>query len=491
MRRNFRSAAIIIFFVMMLLSPANVAAQDYRHIYNQALQDAMLVEKEEVCNGLVSIDRSNKDLIWQDGRVLVVTWTKHPESYPVGNKITTLWGDTWVTVVPELKDFVKRNKLSEENTLRIEQVLGLPPESGNMWFAELWVNPEDLFRPSPDPEINDTRADLSLKYSVSEEHRTWFNNTIMSLYFGKKNYPWTRLGYTYDWGNPQSEIGLSEYIIRRGSSVIVNSLRSNEIYIKLAKEGGSYSMAPENRTAERQLDKRQLLDTVFQVSTINALLQGVYDGEITCRELKKQGNFGIGTFEGLDGEMIMLDNDIYQVKDDGTVIFPENRVTSPFATVTFFDTDFKQRVRDIESSNSLQQLLNKTISNKNLIYAIRLDGKFKYVKARSVPGQVKPYPPLAEATKNQPVFEFANIKGTLVGFWFPQYVQGINVSGYHLHFISEDRKHGGHLLDCNVDDGLIQVDRSGDFHMMLPQGEAFSAVELSTDRSKELEKVGN
>jgi len=267
MRRKLNSATIIILFIMMILSSLCVttqvyAAQDYRYIYNQALQDAMLAEKEEVCDYLAPIDRNNKNLIWQDNRVLVVTWTKHPESYPVGKTVTARWGDTWVTVVPEIKDFVRKNKLSGENALRIEQLLGLPPDSGYKWFAELWVKPEDLFRPSPDPEINDTRADLTLKDSVSQEHRRWFNNTIMSQYFGNKNYPWTRLGYTYDWGNPQSEIGLSEFVIKKGSSVIVNSLCSNEIYMKLAKESGSYSAAPLNQTAIRMLEKRQLLDTV-------------------------------------------------------------------------------------------------------------------------------------------------------------------------------------------------------------------------------------
>lgn len=492
MRGILRTAAFLIVLLMTLFSPLQTtqqafAAQEYGHVYSQALQDAMLAEGGEICSSLVSIDRGNKDIIWQDDRVLVVTWTKFPQSYPVGKEVTTWWGDTWVTVVPELRNFVNRNELTDENTLRVEQVLGLPAESGNKWFAEVWVRPEDLFRPSPDPEINDTVADLNFKDTTARDHRTWFDNTVLSQYFGDRKYPWTRLGYTYDWGNPRSEVGLSEFVIKKGASVIVKSLYTNEGYIRLAR--GDRGVTPDSPATAPDLEKRRLLDTVFQVSTINALLQGVYDGEITCGDLKRQGDFGIGTFEGLDGEMVVLDNDIFQVKGDGTVISPENGVKSPFASVTFFEADTRQTVKDIDSSDSLQKLLDQTITNKNLIYGVRLDGSFKYVRTRSVPAQAKPYPPLAEVTKNQPTFEFSNIDGTLVGFWCPQFIQGINVPGYHLHFISKDRKHGGHLLDCKIADGLVQVDSSGDFHMMLPRGDEFGRAELSADRSEELEKV--
>ncbi|MFZ5642872.1 MAG: hypothetical protein ACOY46_04680 [Bacillota bacterium] len=238
MCRMLRHTSFLVVFVLAVLCNLNMAwaEQDNRYIYNQALQDAMLAEEDEICRSLIAIAPGNKNLVWQEGCVLVVTWTRYPESFPPGKEITTRWGDTWVTAVPELKQFVLKNELSEENTLRIEQVLGLPPQSGNMWFAELWVKPDDLFRPSPDPEITDTEACLKFKDSVTEEHKAWFNNTIMFLYFGDKKYPWTRLGYTYDWGNPCSEIGLSEFVIRKGSSITVKSLQSNEAYIKQARE---------------------------------------------------------------------------------------------------------------------------------------------------------------------------------------------------------------------------------------------------------------
>ncbi len=465
------------------------AAQSYTRIYSQALQDAMLAKESDICHSLVSIDPASKNLLWRDGRVLVVTWTKYPESYPVGTEVTTYWGDTWVTAVPELKDFITSNNLSPLDTLRVEQLLGLPPGSGYKSFAELWVKPADLFRPAPDNEINDTWAGLAFNDSVSDGYKTWFNNNILSLYFGNKKCPWTRLGYTYDWGNPRSKIGLSEFVIKKGAVVTVNSLQSNEDYINPAPGAPIFPVSAQEQPAAFDPERRMQLDTVFQVSTINALLQGLYDGVITCGDLKNRGNFGIGVFAGLDGEMVELDNNIYQIKADGKVYCPGDEEIIPFATVTFFETDSLQPVKNINTLDNLQQMLDKMITNKNYFYAVRLDGVFNYVKTRSVPGQEKPYPPLAKVTASQPTFEYKNIKGAIVGFWCPQYVEGISVPGYHLHFISEDRTRGGHLLECGVVEGLVRIDSSADFHMMLPEGDDFSKADLVADRSEEIKKV--
>lgn len=228
-------------------------------------------------------------------------------------------------------------------------------------------------------------------------------------------------------------------------------------------------------------------DTVFQVSTINALLQGVYDGSMTCRQLKGQGDLGIGTFEGLDGEMIALDGQIFQVKADGKVYSVNDQERVPFAAFTFFEADQKRKVRNIGNYEQLQKQINQLIPNKNLFYAIRIDGTFSYVKNRSVPKQIKPYPVLVEVTKNQPTFELNNVEGTLIGFWCPEYVQGINVPGYHLHFITKDRQAGGHLLECRLVEGNLMVDTSADFHLVLPVDGDFGKVDLGKDSKKELE----
>jgi hypothetical protein len=108
--------------------------------------------------------------------------------------------------------------------LRLEQLLGLPPAKGYTKFVELWVDPDDLFRPSPDPEVTDTVAQLDFPAGVSAEHRSWYEENLNTTY------PWTRLGYTYDWGNPASEVGLSEFVIRKGAAVTIRSVTPTNAY---------------------------------------------------------------------------------------------------------------------------------------------------------------------------------------------------------------------------------------------------------------------
>jgi len=230
-------------------------------------------------------------------------------------------------------------------------------------------------------------------------------------------------------------------------------------------------------------------DAVFQVSTINGLLQGLFDGEVTCGELKKKGDLGIGTFDGLDGEMILVDGRVLQVKASGKVRPAPDWFKTPFATVVFFSPQYTKTVKAVSGLDDLQVLLDDFITNRNMFSGIRIDGTFSYVKTRSVPRQVKPYPPLVEATKNQPEFEMRNVRGTIVGFYCPPYVEGINVPGYHLHFVTQDRSQGGHLLECVLEEGKVQMDPIGEFRMKIPTGRDFADADLTMDLNKEMEEV--
>ena len=227
-------------------------------------------------------------------------------------------------------------------------------------------------------------------------------------------------------------------------------------------------------------------EAAFQVSTLSALLRGIYDGAITCGELKQHGNFGIGTLEGLDGEMVLLDGQVYQVKADGRVLAVGDQAKTPFATVTFFAEPKSIELSNIATFKEAQHALESILPNRNIFYAFRIDGTFSYIKTRSVPRQDKPYPPLAEVTKNQPVFEFQNIKGTLVGFWCPDYIQGINVPGFHLHFISADRSAGGHVIDFTMLEGTAKIAKLSNFNLMLPDNDGFRSVELAKDWHSEI-----
>jgi acetolactate decarboxylase len=231
-------------------------------------------------------------------------------------------------------------------------------------------------------------------------------------------------------------------------------------------------------------------DTVTQVSTIDALLAGAYDGQMSCAELRRHGDFGIGTFHALDGEMVLFDGIVYQVKADGEVTTPGGGTTTPFAAVCCFDADSVLVLSRPMGRAAFEKLLDKSYPDRNAIYAICVEGRFRQMKTRSVPAQKKPYPPLAEVTRHQPIFTMEEASGVLVGFRLPPYVKGINVPGYHLHFISDDRTQGGHVIDFTIEEGVVEMDRCHRFVMILPEGESdFSRLDLSRDRARELESV--
>jgi acetolactate decarboxylase len=219
-------------------------------------------------------------------------------------------------------------------------------------------------------------------------------------------------------------------------------------------------------------------ETMYQVSTFNALSQGVFDGSETLGALKQHGDTGLGTLNALDGELICLDGTFYQVKSDGSVVKASDNATTPFAVVTFFDTDRKVNMTNITSLASYLAALNGTLENRNVMYVLEAHGRLSHVRTRSVPAQQKPYPALTEAVKNQTVFDFDDIDGTIVGVWFPDYMAGVNVAGFHLHFIADDRRRGGHLLDFSAADLVTTIDVTNNFYMALPGGSDFGRADI-------------
>ncbi len=230
-------------------------------------------------------------------------------------------------------------------------------------------------------------------------------------------------------------------------------------------------------------------DTLFQASTIDALLQAVYDGSVTFDELATHGDLGIGCGDRLDGELVGVDGEWYLVRTDGRAYPVAGSATTPFAAATFFDPDMTVTIDEPMNLTALEGYLETELPSKNLFYAIRMDGTFPQVVTRSVPIQEKPYPRLADVVANQTVFTFENVTGTAVGFWTPELAKGINVPGYHLHFITSDRTAGGHLLDMTVTEGSVQVDTTTNFTMALPLRGDFWTVDLSGDLSDDLERV--
>lgn len=214
---------------------------------------------------------------------------------------------------------------------------------------------------------------------------------------------------------------------------------------------------------------------LFQTSTIAALLEGAYDGDVTFADLAERGDLGLGTLDACDGEMIAVDGSFMRAAVDGTVNVVAPEATTPFAVVTFFRPVLRLGLEDALEQDGLLELVDEHVGKGRACHALRVDGRFDRVTTRSVPRQSKPYPPLTEVVKRQRVVDHRDVDGTIVGFRFPDYAQGLNVAGYHLHFVTSDRSRGGHVLDLLLRRGTLAIDRSTELHVELPPG-----VELGT-----------
>lgn len=225
-------------------------------------------------------------------------------------------------------------------------------------------------------------------------------------------------------------------------------------------------------------------DELYQYSTLNALMAGVFDGDKPVGEIASQGDLGLGTLNALDGEMVMVDGATYQVRSDGKVAAVPSDTLTPFAAVTFFESDTTQPAAGAKTLDQLKALIDAKRTSENLPYAIKISGTFASVKTRSVPAQTKPYPTLLKALESQEEFELKDVKGTLVGFWLPAYMNGPNAAGYHLHFITDARDAGGHVLDCKSSDVTIALDETSDWNVELPTEGAFLDTQLSGEQYK-------
>lgn len=217
---------------------------------------------------------------------------------------------------------------------------------------------------------------------------------------------------------------------------------------------------------------------VYQTSTMGALLDGVYDGDVTIRELLRHGNFGLGTFNGLDGEMLVLDGVCYQLRADGSARAADLNQRTPFAVVTWFDADRKFGVSAPVDRAELKARIDESLPSTNLIVAVRVTGDFSEIRTRTVSEQHRPYRPFTEATQDQQVVTFTDATGTLAGFRMPDYEQGVSVAGYHSHFIDNERAHGGHALDYRLTKGIVEIGVRSDLHLSLPRTPEFLAAEL-------------
>jgi acetolactate decarboxylase len=225
--------------------------------------------------------------------------------------------------------------------------------------------------------------------------------------------------------------------------------------------------------------------TLFQVSISGALVEGVYDGEVSVKSILERGDFGLGTFANLDGEMVVLDGRVYQVRGTGSVSEAASDAGAPFAVVTRFSPEIETNTGPIASFKDLEACCDRCRSSGNIFYAMRLDGYFNRVRTRAV-SPPSPGTRLVDAAKVQSEFSFTAVEGTLVGLWSPGFSSAFSIPGYHFHFISNDRRHGGHLLDVEAEQLRLKVEALTDFHLALPASEAFLKADLSKNTAQEL-----
>src|SRR3954471_211281 len=228
--------------------------------------------------------------------------------------------------------------------------------------------------------------------------------------------------------------------------------------------------------------------TLFQVSTGAALVQGVHDKAVTVGDLRSHGDFGLGTFEGLDGEMMVLDGRFYQAHPDGRLTVAPNSAAVPFAALTTFHALHRSTLTAIGSMQALTASLDRMRRSQNQFFAVRVDGTFSQLHFR-VACKVAPGTPLTEATQHQAEFHLAERKGTIVGFWSPPFSRMVAVPGWHLHFLSEDRATGGHLLDCKAMRLEAQVQDIDDLRLAMPETRRFLQADLTRDPTAALDKA--
>jgi acetolactate decarboxylase len=256
-----------------------------------------------------------------------------------------------------------------------------------------------------------------------------------------------------------------------------------ELHRRHREAGTSLSKLADEALSEAfQLERHSL----FQVSTSNALAQGVFAGAVTVGELRSHGDFGLGTFVGLDGELIMIEGVCFRAGAGGDVEEVSDEREVPFALVTRFVADLDTVIESSAALAELAERLDALRPSENLFAGIKVDATFESVALRAA-CPARPGEGLLEATRHQSEFTIDGTTGTLVGFWAPEYARAVGVPGYHFHFISDDRQVGGHVLDLVGGNLQVGMQVESDLHLAIPESAAFLAADLSGEHGAEIE----
>ena len=223
-------------------------------------------------------------------------------------------------------------------------------------------------------------------------------------------------------------------------------------------------------------------DMIFHYSVLKALDNGVLEGNMKVGDLKHHGDLGLGTFNKLNGEMIILDHVVYRVLPDGKIVQPDDNTLIPYSVITFYHQDDTLSLSGEINYQALKAYVERRVPSRNFFYAFRITGEFGYIKCGGANIQEKPYNrSLVKMLSDRPVYERKDIRGTLVGFWCPAYIGDINTAGFHLHFLSDDHSLGGHLMEFTARSLKIGYDAKSVYKILLPDTEDLSKAPFRSD----------
>lgn len=234
-------------------------------------------------------------------------------------------------------------------------------------------------------------------------------------------------------------------------------------------------------------------EILFQVSLLQGLMLGDFEGSLPISELKEHGDIGLGTFTGVNGEMIVLGDHVYRAAGDGSVEEAAADERVPFAAVTFFDVDEQESLDGSIDFAALRKRLDEKVATLgvNRFYFIKIKGLFSRMNVRSALKQNPPYDKtlVQVMEKDQRFFNYENVAGTVVGLYCPAYMNMLNAAGWHMHFISDDRAKGGHVLGLEIKSAQLEWDYTNGFQMQLPNSKSFAEFDLQVDQSEDIKKV--
>ncbi|WEV44640.1 acetolactate decarboxylase [Streptococcaceae bacterium ESL0687] len=224
---------------------------------------------------------------------------------------------------------------------------------------------------------------------------------------------------------------------------------------------------------------------LFQHNTLSALMSGLYAGNLTIGELLTHGDFGIGTIDSIDGELIILDGRAFQAKGDKTITELSDDSLVPYAAVIFHTPEVIGIERSEINSTDLAKKMESYFEGFNLFRSIKVEGLFKEMKVRMIT-RSESGKRFASVAKNQPEYIEENVRGTIVGIWTPEMFHGVSLAGYHLHFISDDYSFGGHVMSYVLEEGRFEL---GPVHVLeqnFPTNDKnFLLADLDVERLKE------